>query len=278
MNYLGNYILINKSVTQKENLKESELPTDLRTIYEVFRVEDGIALFLEDHLNRLFNGLSSFHIAHSLKKEDLKADIYTLIEKNNFPNSNIKISCFCDQKNLNTYIAHFIPSRYPSESMYQNGIATVLHQGIRKNPGIKIANTIVRKEANKDIADMHVFEALLVNNEGFITEGSRSNVFFIKDNDIYTAPEKLVLPGIMRSMVIKLILKNNITFKEKCVHISNLNQYDAAFISGTSPRILPIKNIEDTSFNPKLPLLINLMEKLESFICEYKVPHKVGSH
>ncbi len=278
MIFLGNYILVNKTLTFKNDIKERELPTDLRTIYEVFRIEDGIALFLEDHLQRLFHGLSSFHISHSLKMEELQSDIYTLIDKNNLHNCNIKISCFCDQNSLDTYIAHFIPSRYPSKSMYQNGIKTILHQGVRKNPGIKIANTIVRKEANKDIEDMHVFEALLVNKEGSITEGSRSNVFFIKNNTIYSAPKKLVLPGIMRSMVINLILKNNIPFEEKCVQSSDLDQFDSAFITGTSPRILPIKTIEDTNFNPQHPLLKDLMDKLDSYIREYKVPHKVDSH
>ncbi len=271
MNILGDYFIINNKLQPASVLESITLPTGLKTIYEVFRVQDGIPLLLDKHLKRLKNSLDNSHIKHSVDFNTAHNLINKLIAQNNLPNCNIKISCFCENKVLKEYIMHFIPSNYPSEQMYKNGVNTILHTGVRDNPNIKLANTVIRNEANKEIEDSHVFEALLVNQEGFITEGSRSNIFFIQNQTFYTAPQSLILPGIMRSLVISLIQDNNFDLKEECVHTENLHNFDAAFITGTSPRILPIKKIEDIEFNPDFPLLRELMRKLDVFFREIGV-------
>ncbi len=265
MNILGDYFIINNELKPISIIESLTLPTGLKTIYEVFRVQNGIPLLLEKHLNRLTNSLDNLLIKHSIDLNTAHNLIINLIAKNNLRNCNIKISCFCENNTVKDYVMHFIPSSYPTEQMYKNGVNTILHTGIRENPNIKIANTTIRNEANKEIEDSHVFEALLVNHNGYITEGSRSNIFFIKNDTFYTCPQSLILPGIMRSQVISLIQKNNYQFSEECINTINLRDYNAAFITGTSPRILPIRKIEDIEFNPNLPLLRELMNKLEIY-------------
>ena len=110
----------------------------------------------------------------------------------------------------------------------------------------------------------------MVDHNGFITEGSRTNIFFIQGNKFYTAPNSIVLLGIMRSKVIELIVELNFTLIEECIHTSRINQMDAAFITGTSPRILPIQNINEVPLDVNNSNMRKLMSRLQHYIDVYK--------
>ncbi len=84
-----------------------------------------------------------------------------------------------------------------------------------------------------------------MNREGRITEGSRSNVFFVKDGCFVTAPAEEVLPGITRQKVIELLAGSGYALKEHSLSAAELPQVQAAFLTGTSPKILPIRSIGD---------------------------------
>ncbi|HCY00083.1 MAG TPA: hypothetical protein DG754_08090 [Bacteroidales bacterium] len=102
-------------------------------------------------------------------------------------------------------------------------------------------------------------EALLVNDEGFITEGSRSNFFAVINNTLVTPPSKDVLEGVTRKMVIALAKQNSIPFQERPIHKRELDSFDGVFITGTSPKVLPITQIGNHSF--KIPKLTQEMIK-----------------
>jgi len=247
---------------------------NFKIIYEVFRVDDFIPLFLQEHLDRLFKGIKQSSLENSLDHYSIKDQITELITKENIGHGNIKISCFCDESSICNYTISFIPSYYPSKEMYENGVDAILFEGERHNPGIKIANTNIRRMANKELDKKGAFEALLVNHDNLITEGSRTNVFFIKQDTIYTAPTELVLPGIMRSKVIEVIEENNYKINYTPISIDQLINIESAFFTGTSPRILPISSIGNITLNVKVPLLRELMELLNSKINNYKTAHK----
>ena len=126
---------------------------------------------------------------------------------------------------------------------------------MRENPGVKYINTDLRTRTNRLIKQKQVYEVLLVDKEGYITEGSRSNVFFIGDNVIFTAPLEYVLPGTSRKRVFDICHKHRFPIIEKRIPASELARYDAAFLSGTSPLILPINRLDELRFAPGLPLL-----------------------
>lgn len=129
----------------------------------------------------------------------------------------------------------------------------------RENPELKIFQAELRKKVDKKKQEAGVFESILVNEQGFITEGSKSNIFFIKDDELYTAPDYLVLSGITRQKIIEICKSFSIKVNFEAVHFQNMNTYDAAFICGTSPGVLPIKAVEDTSFQTDHPVLSKKM-------------------
>ncbi|MCW3804824.1 aminotransferase class IV [Plebeiibacterium marinum] len=267
MKIQGNYIIHNHILFPEKDIQISDSP-DFFVVYEVFRVEQNTPLFLMDHLTRLFNSLQKAVERVSFSKNEITHDIQQLIKRESIPNGNIRISCIATKKEVVDCYIYYIPASYPTKEMYSQGVSTTLLYAERENPNLKIDNTQTRKTAIQKLKESGHFEALLVNHNNHITEGSRSNVFFIQKNCIYTAAEHFILPGIMRSKVIECILSENIELKFEGIQPDQLNTMDAAFITGTSPRILPISNVDSIMFDTNTPLLRRLMQKIEEKIMD----------
>ena len=129
------------------------------------------------------------------------------------------------------------------------GIHTILHEAERDNPNVKVIAATFRDKVNKSIENAGAYEALLVNNKGEITEGSKSNVFFVKDDVFYTAPAEDVLVGITRSRIIQLCLKLGYNIVEQPISVDFLEDIDGLFLTGTSPKVLPIASINERKYN-----------------------------
>ncbi len=142
-------------------------------------------------------------------------------------------------------------------------------KAVRINPNAKVLNIQARQKANNVIVEKKLFEVLLLDVNDFITEGSRSNVFFIKDNVIYTPPGKDVLQGITRKNILHICEQQNLSLIQKNIHLSELENFDAVFLSGTSLKVLPVKNIETHFFGTKNKTLQQLMDLYHVLIKQY---------
>ena len=245
-----------------------------KELYEVFRVVENTPLFLNDHLLRLQASVRKLDLQIEITLEELSNKIFTLLKGERLGDSNIKISCLIDEPSSLKFYIYPIPSAYPNNEMRKNGINTILLFAERKNPNIKTAHTTTREKANDEITRRNAFEALLVNHNNEITEGSRTNVFFIKDKCIITAPSNFILEGIIRKKALDIIHQLGYALKLECLNHKQLETIDAAFITGTSPRILPIKSIESHKIDVNHPILRTLITELNKQITQYINLHK----
>ena len=227
------------------------------SIYEVIRIMDGIPLFLEDHFERLKNSAALLRKELNLDFEEVRESIIKLVNLNDVKNNNIKV-VINNFDNANVYL-YFIKSEYPTEEMYKIGVKAILYEAVRKNPQAKVIYKEMREEINKKLKEKGSYEALLMKKNGEITEGSRSNLFFIKSNKVFTPPARDVLLGITRQKIIKLCYDNKIEVIEMPVLKDSLEFFDAAFITGTSPKVLPICSVEDLKFDVNNELLRKIM-------------------
>jgi branched-chain amino acid aminotransferase len=232
-------------------------------IYEVLRVVKGIPLFLEDHLERFYHSAQISGKIITYSENQIREFLKNLIEKNETNQGNVLISCKINLK------AFFILHSYPTDNMYKEGVSCGILKAERENPNAKVFQTTVRQQADKMLADNGFYEVLLVDHLGKITEGSRSNVFFVKGKELITAPQNKVLLGITRQKTIRLAEKLNIQVKETEIELNDLGNYDAAFITGTSPKILPIKKIGDITFKPQNEIVRQLMKSYDDLIYNY---------
>ena len=236
-------------------------------IYEVFRIEQGIPLFIDDHLQRLYSGIHQCGYQLRTDQQKLKLLLSQLAAQSETGSGNIKIKCFFKQRETKErgYHAYFLPTNYPDNNLYTNGVRCRLLEESRPLPSVKIANPALRQLSDNIIQQENVFETILHHN-GIITEGSRSNLFFVKGNTLITASDELVLSGVMRKKVLQIINEKQYSIKMTALKVNELSTIDAAFITGTSPRVLPIREIENLTLNPSHPIIISLRNGISQLI------------
>ncbi|MBE6062452.1 MAG: aminotransferase class IV [Clostridium butyricum] len=239
---------------------------DEKVIYEVLRVIDGKPLFLESHIERMENSFRLINESFTLKPEDICAKINKLIKSENKNIGNIKMTYKVNEKKFDVF---FIEHFYPTEDMYENGVKTILYFGERENPNAKIVNDDFRAKVNKEIQKHNVFEAILIDRNGFITEGSKSNIFMVKGNKLLTSETKAVLPGVTRGEIIEIAKECGIEVEEVKYNYKDIDKLDGMFISGTSPKVLPINSVDDLNINPKNEIVLKIMNEYDRKIKKY---------
>lgn len=213
-------------------------------IYEVIRVIKGVPLFLEEHLERMRESASLIRDRIYRKDQDIIKDIKKAIKENKVENLNIKLAYGNIEGMGQAFLVYFIKSFYPPEEYYKNGIHTTLFHYERQNPNAKVQVGDFKQKVAKRLKAKEAFEALLVNQSGYIPEGSRSNIFFVKGNNLYTAPRGDVLLGITRKHILHICEELGIKIIEENIHVGDLDKLNGAFMTGTSVNVLPISSID----------------------------------
>ena len=230
------------------------------SVYEVIRLTDGEPKFLEDHYERLGRSLAAIGMLTPFTIEELRGSIEGLVQESGIRDHNIRV-----EVDVSGYASmHLNPTHYPDAEMYRTGVKTGLFRGERTNPNIKMMDLKLRDATDAAMKRDGLYEVLLVDREGSITEGSRSNVFFIKNGEVFTAPPDKVLLGVTRAKIIELIRDMGVGLKEESVAADSIATFDAAFISGTSPAVMPIACIGDIKYDVSNPLLREIMNKYDA--------------
>ena len=165
-----------------------------KSLYEVIRIMDGIPLFIEDHFERLANSAIISEQKIPVKVTDLQKNIHQLIEQNHINSGNcIYVLNYPDKISYHT-LCYSIKHSYPTDEEYRNGIKTVLFHAERQNPNAKALLYELRLRIDMEKERKKLKEVLLVDENNCITEGSRSNVFFIKGDLVVSPPAKKILP------------------------------------------------------------------------------------
>ncbi len=214
--------------------------SELKIIYEVIRVIDRKPLFLEDHLLRLESSLKASQMPSCVK--EVEESIHALIEMYPYFEKNIKIDVTIDG-----YRVYFMESFYPDKKLYQDGVSVITANIVRDNPNVKRLNMDYKKSIEEIKGD--AFEVLLVNEDGFVTEGSRANLVFVKGKTLYSAPLENILVGVTFKNVLKMAISRGFSIEYNCVKSEEINQMDACFLTGTSLGILPIHQVDDYIFS-----------------------------
>jgi branched-chain amino acid aminotransferase len=223
------------------------------TLYEVIGFQNGQFFFLDDHLDRLVNSASMADLELWLSREEIIAKFNQLLIINQVKNGSVNIIFnFSDIKHC---ILYYIEPVKLTEKDYSHGVPVGLLHSERMNPNIKFYNMSFRRLADKAIMDNKVTEVILVDRSGFITEGSRSNVFLVRNSEIYTAPVKDVLPGITRKHIINICKKIGINIIEKKIPLVDISAYQGLFLTGTNVRVVPVNKVENVHFQADMSLI-----------------------
>jgi len=262
----GKKFILNGNLQPAEMFDKS-LVYEGDSVYEVLRIVKGNPIFFYDHMERLVKSVR-------LQKKIILADVQTirkaiisLTRSDKKHEANLKI-VFNYNKGVTNFLVYFIEASYPTEIQYKNGVKGLLFFAERKDPEAKVINHKLRSSIYHRLIHEGGYEAILVNENNQITEGSRSNIFFLRADTLVTAPDNSVLKGITRKYILEICAEQGINMEFQYVNADNLRDFDAVFMTGTSPTVLPFNCIDDTSFSVKFPMIERLrklyLEKAEA--------------
>lgn len=271
----GRLFIKNGLLTQVEEFNDT-FSTTPHYVYDVFRVIDGVALFLEDHIERLHSTLALSGFSRDLIPGDFANQVYSLIKANNLIIGNVKVVVLpATAIRKHELLIYVMEHQYPTDNDFERGVALGLHRGLRHNPNAKVMDTVLRSNTNLVKQQNDVYETLLVDKENCITEGSRSNVFFVKGDELITPPMKDVLPGVTQKHVLLLCYQMGIAVCEQKVAVSRLAEFHGVFITGTSRKVLPAYKVDEYYYNAGLPLIRKIQEAFNQKVAMY-VEEKLG--
>jgi branched-chain amino acid aminotransferase len=246
-------------------------------VFEGIRSYNGRVFKLDEHIDRLYESAKSIGLKIPLSQDDMKQKILETMRKNELKkDAYIRVVVTRGEGDLGLdprkcpkpsiiIIADQI-AIYQAESLRAITASTRRNAVTALNPMIKslnyLNNILAKMEANR----ANVEEAIMLNQQGLVCEGSSDNLFIIKDRVIMTPPPSAdILVGITRNTVIELAKKAGYATKEKAITMHDLYNADEAFFTGTAAQVMPLVEVDGRKMGNGKPGLITneLLTKFE---------------
>ncbi|HIE40363.1 MAG TPA: D-amino acid aminotransferase [Thiomicrorhabdus sp.] len=249
-------------------------------VYEVIPVYNGQLFSFEEHLQRLKNSLNAVQIQNPLSDTQWLDILTHLIQKHPWTDQYIYLQVtrgiqmqrdHLPADNLTpTVYAYTNPLKSVSETIIQHGISVITLEDIRwLKCDIKaiplLPNVMMKLAAKAQQAD----DAILISREGYITEGTASNVFIVKNGTILTPPNsQKLLPGITRKVIERIANAHKIPLIEQDITESMLNEADEIWLSSSTKEALPVTRLNGCAVGTGKPGAI--WKNINLFYQEYK--------
>ena len=226
-----------------------------------YKAEQGTAIFrLQAHTDRLFDSAHIMGMNMPFDKNTINEAQRMAVRENNLESAYIRPMCFYGSEgmglradNLKTHVmvAAWSWGAYLGKDNLEKGIRirtssyTRHHVNISmckaKANGHYINSMLALQEALRDGYD----EAMLLDSEGYVAEGSGENIFLVKDGVIYTPDLTSALNGITRNTIFTLAGELGIQIKEKRITRDEVYIADEAFFTGTAAEVTPIREVDN---------------------------------
>ena len=223
-----------------------------------YETENGTRIFkVKEHYERLKNSCELINIPFHFDIDDLIAKTYELLVKNNFTNAYVRPLVFCSPNmsltkpnSVSIMICAWEWGAYLGDNLLNITVSSYS----RPHPkSTKIEAKVCGHYVNSILAateakDKGFDEALLLDTDGFLAEGPGANLFFQKNDKLYTPKTGNILPGITRQTVLDICEELKIEVVQGTFLPEDLASADGAFYCGTAAEIIGIKSLEHKSF------------------------------
>lgn len=231
-------------------------------VYEVIRSYNGKIFALDEHIRRFENGLNAIGIKN-VDTAKIKQKVISAFEKAQIPNAKIYFHLTRGSgRREHDYTGNYNPNFFLTvtelpgcTALKENGVSVITHPDWRwKRCDIKSLNLLPNVLAKQAAAEKNAFEAILVNEAGYITEGASSAFFSVFDGKIHTTPLKEnILPSITRKFVTRACGNLNLEVIEKHLKPAEVKTADEMFIAVTTKDIVPVIEFENVKISNGTP-------------------------
>ncbi len=259
---MGDTIYLNGQFVHSEDAKVSVFDHGLLYgdgVFEGIRSYSGNVFKLREHLDRLYDSAKSIALKIPLSKQEMTEAVLSTLRRNGYDSAYIRLvvtrgvgdlgldPVVCPQANV-IIIAQLL-SLFPRE-LYEKGIDVVC-ASTRRNPSDVLSpkvkslnylnNIFVKLEAHA----AGVSEALVLNSDGYVVEGSGENVFIVKGGTLYTPPTYLgALEGITRAVVLEIATQLGYPVCEQPFSRHDVYVADEVFLTGTAAEMMPVVKVD----------------------------------
>ncbi len=233
-------------------------------VYEAFKVYDGKPFALDDHLDRLEMSMKEIRIVPDFAREELKKNILDFVASSELKDAILYLQVtrgvgprsHAPLKNPKPTLAMFV-SYYPPvpHDLRDKGVNCVVLKDERwANPYIKTLNLLPNILAKQVAEEKGGYEAILVRENGNVSEAASSNVFAVFGDTIVTPPtDGRILGGISRLVLLRILEKNNFNYKEEHFTEEQLRKADEVFITSTGVEVLPVTKLDGNPVGKGIP-------------------------
>lgn len=226
-----------------------------------YKTAEGPAVFrLEEHMQRFLDSAKIFLMFSKFSKEELIAAVKETIKANGLEECYIRPLMFLGDDGLGVYVNKDYPietaiavwhwGAYLGEEGMKKGILIKTSSYNRfhvnstatrsKTCGNYVTSVLAKREAVMAGFD----EAVFLDTEGYVAEGSGENIFIVKNGELVTTPMTSILRGITRDAIMKIAADMGITVREQLFTKDDLYLADEAFLTGTAAEVTPIASVD----------------------------------
>jgi branched-chain amino acid aminotransferase len=229
------------------------------SVYEVTLTHDGVPFLLEEHLDRLWLSASKLNMGFSFTRSELAEQIQKTVDALELSRIYLRIVITRGEGLLgldpnlagtnNLVIIAQELSENPS-CWYEKGVEMIIADIVRNSkksidPSIKSGNYLNNVMAMSEAKQRGAFDAIMLNHKGQVTEATTSNIWMIKNGEVFTPPVKAgLLGGITRSKLIELASEHKISMSQENFTADQLKEADECFLSSTTKQLVPITKLD----------------------------------
>jgi branched-chain amino acid aminotransferase len=269
-------ININGNILKPEDAKISVFDRGFLfgdSVYEVTDAINGSPIFMDEHLTRLWQSANKIDMPINFTRSKIIAEVQKTLKVLNTKRAYIRIVVTRGEGEitLDPQAAHnnnlvIITKELPENPKwwYQDGVEVII-AGIKRtsiesmDPAVKSGNYLNNILAFNEAIKSGAFDAVMLNHDGDITEGTTSNIWMIKDKKLFTPPLKAgLLGGITRAKVLELCHKEGFKVEEKNISPEEFKSADEAFLTSSTKRIVPIVKVDQTTLGTGKPGKVTL--------------------
>ena len=234
-----------------------------------YETSGGPAIFrLEDHTNRLFESARLIGMKIPYNSKELNDAQSKVVKINNLKNAYIRPMCFygsegmglrADNLKVHAIIAAWDWGSYLGDDKILNGIKVKVTDFPKRSEKSMLhkakasGNYLYSMLALKDALNSGFDEALILDVDDNVNEGSGENFFMIANNTIHTPKDATVLNGITRQTVMKIARDLNYNVEETNISVDDVKSSDEAFFTGTAAEVTPIIQVDNVKINDGKP-------------------------
>lgn len=217
-------------------------------LFETMRAHKQKIAYLGTHLERLkkSSALTGLRLPYSADK--LKAIIRQLVRMNNFKDTYLRLALYKGREGAELVILAREYTPYSSAAYkkgFSAGVCRLLQEENSFLAQIKSASRILYEVNFQEIKKKGFDEGIMLNKSGYLTEGTRSNIFFAKNKELFTPGlECGCLAGITRGAVLGLAQRHKIKCNEGKFSLQDLYNADEAFLTNSLWGVMPLSKVE----------------------------------